>query len=1809
MAAATDELILLERVFLRLGSVETDEQLQAAICKFLPPVLLKLSSSQEGVRKKVMELLIHINRRIKSRPQVQLPVEALLLQYQDPAASSFVINFTIIYIKLGYPRMEINKQAELIPSVLNAIQGKPLSHQDSLMSIIMPALARVKIPMDPEKRASLLGLQDEPQIAKQLLNFMLDVLLLPYGSIAQSNNQQPRQPVDCSQYTVPPGLSEYAFKRVIGENPPTAEQLEQTKLGIVKFLAGGFFSDSDILIHLIVAAADTRFSVANLADLELKKISILLRWSSMELAQPLYALFLGTDALATQKDVKPDMKRTPACIRIRLKLLRYLLRVTHTLVIPPCIQVIFESLYGENNTNFKLKTLALQFTLNIVEQCNETEIARVAKVILNGMMRLINEETESQHRLLAFKILEQLVLRMPSLVNKDLSLLQNFFDMLTKNKGDCDLQRSVRDALIGIKSAFILNKDDDTGISLMAGLLAAHIESPEADVRFVAVLYIATVFPPNHAPSRYLLLLACGDSKSDVQFEALKSLYGTSYKNERYKYVTKYNSVPDFLQLISYIHSKAERRISSNNKVTIGNKVLPFNTATCVEIISYLRICLAKSSNIAIESDSLEHPCEFTPLIGRYLEKLYNENPSSLYHYIDIVVLFGQVTGDEVALSALLEIVGTIPTYVVERYEKEQAWIQSLLSSTKEYVRDLAAKICGIFMAYVSTNEFENQISKMLKITKDKLLENQQGAILALSYSMERKLNLQRNEDKNTLVNWNTYIDTVMAICEFLNVNNPMLLTAAINGIGVIGKTFALPLPSDTEKTYSKKSVVEKLFSIFMNSKSNLKMKEKIALTLGYVCIGEDFPHSKIIIEKFIEIANETKDISLHLSIGEALICCIQGPASTEARDAWKTLPSEHNVPYTKESNDLLNFIVERLLSSASKPHPNSRQAICIWLLTILKYNSKRQYVLEKLPAIQQAFLDFLTENNDIVQEIASKGLYLVYKICPESDRTTLTSTMSSQLLRGKREVQKATDGTQIYEEDHLAKYSTTGNMSTYKEIFSLAADLNKPELIYYFLHLSNNNALWTSKKITALGFSELPNLDNEDISAYLPKIIPKLYRYRFDPIVKVQQSFTTIWRVVGASMLDKYCKEILDDITRNLTHGQFRVRISCCLALTDLLKSFNLSLNYVEAAPKLWKQLFRVMDDIHEGTRQEATNTATFFSQFVARKCNVIRGKSGEELLRAVLPVLLDDGVTHTVSAIRLISLQTISYLVSSAGNLIKPALPTLIPALLNDIGEVENNQLLYIRNLTSNSSEMQELIDNATVQETKYHFSTDTMTRCIQYIDAAILKDLMPNVIELIKSSLKLGTKLACSNFLIKLGAHMKNELQPYAGKILAALINGLTDRNAAIKKNNAVTIGYIVGCAKESSLDKLFNMLNTWYMEREDDSIRLVIGQTLQSIHNYNQDILKKYCHIVMPLIFFGMHLDTIPGTNEKTVKLWSELWFQVAPRMGGARQNLGPIIATLNTALESSSWTTKSQAANAVSTVAIKLGSTIDDDTRNTLLNILIKGLQGRTWNGKEQLLNALSTLACNSKEYLKNDSNLKDVIVVALYKESKKEDLEYRHHALKAFTEVLHELDEDKFTQVYEIAQEVLPKLTKKSEDDDDDSIEENKKKREKKMKLQETIYEGLGKAWPTCKETQDQYCLQFVSHCFDTLPTSTRPVQVAILITLSRYVDKLVLLKTDFSQTSDKDKEVLDLICSTLLKILRYAIGIAKYTRIRKEALNIVISLSRKLSNTQNVKQLNFITALMNDMLTELSKDNQPEIRSRVVDIKGMLKL
>lgn len=56
----------------------------------------------------------------------------------------------------------------------------------------------------------------------------------------------------------PPGLSEYSLRRVTGDMPPSAEALEKTKLGIIKFLGAELFPENLVICHYIIASSDTR---------------------------------------------------------------------------------------------------------------------------------------------------------------------------------------------------------------------------------------------------------------------------------------------------------------------------------------------------------------------------------------------------------------------------------------------------------------------------------------------------------------------------------------------------------------------------------------------------------------------------------------------------------------------------------------------------------------------------------------------------------------------------------------------------------------------------------------------------------------------------------------------------------------------------------------------------------------------------------------------------------------------------------------------------------------------------------------------------------------------------------------------------------------------------------------------------------------------------------------------------------------------------------------------------------------------------------------------------------------------------------------------------------------------------------------------------------------------------------------------------------------------------------------------------------------------------------------------------------------
>lgn len=183
---------------------------------------------------------------------------------------------------------------------------------------------------------------------------------------------------------------------------------------------------------------DFRFSVANLADLELKKIVGSLDWSSTSLAMQLYKLYLGKAATATAQQ-KPEHVKTPANTRIRLKLLQYLCKLTGSgLIVPACVQVVFDSLYG-TNTNTRLKSLALTFTTNIVQYSDMKDFKAIGNLLLCGMTKL-TDEGEATHQGQAYVIIGLIGRRLPSLVSNDLNLLEKLFKKLASSNTDIKLQ-------------------------------------------------------------------------------------------------------------------------------------------------------------------------------------------------------------------------------------------------------------------------------------------------------------------------------------------------------------------------------------------------------------------------------------------------------------------------------------------------------------------------------------------------------------------------------------------------------------------------------------------------------------------------------------------------------------------------------------------------------------------------------------------------------------------------------------------------------------------------------------------------------------------------------------------------------------------------------------------------------------------------------------------------------------------------------------------------------------------------------------------------------------------------------------------------------------------------------------------------------------------------------------------------------------------------------------------------------------------------------------------------------------------------
>lgn len=89
---------------------------------------------------KVLEVLTHISKRVKTNPSLKLPFEALLNQLADDNIPGAVKNVALVYLDMAVNRMSAEDTARHIPRFLHGISQKTSSQRIALLHMILPVI-------------------------------------------------------------------------------------------------------------------------------------------------------------------------------------------------------------------------------------------------------------------------------------------------------------------------------------------------------------------------------------------------------------------------------------------------------------------------------------------------------------------------------------------------------------------------------------------------------------------------------------------------------------------------------------------------------------------------------------------------------------------------------------------------------------------------------------------------------------------------------------------------------------------------------------------------------------------------------------------------------------------------------------------------------------------------------------------------------------------------------------------------------------------------------------------------------------------------------------------------------------------------------------------------------------------------------------------------------------------------------------------------------------------------------------------------------------------------------------------------------------------------------------------------------------------------------------------------------------------------------------------------------------------------------------------------------------------------------------
>ena len=1629
------ELNLVGKVEMRIALAESDTKLEGLLKTYLPPLLLKLSSEHVSVRNKVIGVCQHVNRRLKLSTAISLPLQPLLKQFSE-SENSLVKQFDMIYIQQALERLPVDDGIAILPELLQMCTPSTASFdlqatEGKLWSLAFQTLLRLlpawKLPerdsKDDEELKERLALSER---SSAMLAFWLGKFLL-YDSKATNGLNSIENGVSPLPARAWNGLTaaemEFLSKFDQVSQPHASKtRLSDTKAAVGNFLFLETFTDDQRFIPAVILSSDTtNLKAFRTGDTMFKQCSF-----DLESGDQIRALF------DLYKKSRP---------RLQMRVLALLSKSKYATSQTSDILHLIDSQLSSGSEGLeatKLRAAIFQFLNWTVRIGADSDLEVIAPRAQASLKEYIEEQGWPNPIEMTGLSLSGADVDLRSKAYESIGILANkvapsfelvkwLFTSLRCDLSGSQMHVSIEEALGRVLNVLKIN-DEETQKKLKSLLLwnsTAKIgdEDPQdghktrRNTRFASVRYANKCLPFSDVDARYIDLIAIGSTgeRQEVIEEGVRGLdpHWSQLNTRTFAFdapeLTTTIVFPPFASLVNRIFGIAENRLEEPT----GEQLTMFAAAVmfCRNVL-FWQALEGTPSSVAVESD-----------YERKIDAVVANNGEArraIRSYLHTVDRYALKRLTEASLIGMALNLGKCAEVAVDLCSMARndvlatmldvglAWASRVLGGNNIKTQDQAARVFGIFASHPD-HKAVAQTMETLSTTYQNWKEaigtqvNQvRGSILGYAFTLTR------------LVLRNSTTSSADYISEFSHVVSEIisktrdiaLREAATTAIGQL----SLCLPDNQHLAWDTSAVVESLIP------DARKESERAVSALGRLIRvisshGNDELTTKTLAKLYA--LEDVKKPELQFAVGETLsvAACGWHSESTIAEFDVDAL-----IPSTPVNLGLLSKIVDRVVADCKTTKPSLKKAAAIWLLCLIQYCGKEEAIRSHLRQCQSVFARLLSDRDEVVQETGSRGLSLVYEMGDKSLRDDLVRDLVGSFTGSNAKVSgTVNEDTQLFEAGALP--TEGGNsVTTYKDIVSLAQEMGDPSLVYRFMNLAANNAIWTSR--AAFGRFGLGNVLAD--SSYLAEnknFYPKLYRYRFDPNPNVQRSMNEIWRALVKDpnkVIDENFDLILEDLLKTILGKEWRSREASCAAIGDLVQGREVE-KYEKHLDNIWQVAFKVLDDIKETVRVAAMTLCRTLTNLLIRNLEVGEGttRRAQTLLQHAMPFLLQQLESGSAKEVQQYAIITLLEVVKkSPPRSLKPFAPVILETLINSLSSLEHESINYLHLNADKYGLTAEKLDKMRVSSINASPVTEAIERCLESLDTSTdsdiasetthyVKDAMSKLEGTFKTAIGLPSRVGLSRVIVTLVVRHNILFRPYADRFAQLLRKNVLDRNETIGVAFSMSLAYILRLVSEKQVQQTSDFIRKLYFTSDELTHRVVSGEILYAISKVSNDVFMRHATAFLPLAFLGQS-DTDTAVREKFENTWKE-------NVGGARAitlYLTEIVDLVRINIKSTKWPVKHACclatANAVSSGEISEQYTTAQ--AELLWPVVEEAVGGKTWEGKEKVILAFPKFVAKSRCLW--ESRGKEMKKITL-REARRTNVSYRPHAIEALGDFAH----------------------------------------------------------------------------------------------------------------------------------------------------------------------------------------------------------